>query len=202
MKHSHLSAAIAAFAPVLFTCTATAGLFHLIDFGSDYRDPNTGIILLDDQFDAVFEQQGIRFSSPTENPIYWLGSDYGFQAAASSIVMGDPRTGENSTRPLRIDFLTPVSFASIQGIDGGGDVDTLTISAFSSDNTLLAIDSVTHTFGTRQTVSVFALDIDYILIEQSGVNHGVFLDNLSYIQVPAPSTLAIFTLCLATRRKR
>jgi len=202
MKHISLTTAIVACSPMLLATTLIAGPFQTIDFGSTFRDPANGIIILDDQFDAVFAQHGVRFSSPTNNPIFWMGADYGFQAGASSLNMGDPRVGGVSTYPLRVDFLTPVNFASIQGIDGGGDFDTLTIRAFTSNNILLDQQSVTNTFGARQTVSVLALGIDYILIEQSGDTSGVFLDNLSYIQVPAPSTLAIFTLCLATRRKR
>lgn len=203
MKKLYKSAVIAACLPVFITSNTDAGIFNSIDFGSQFRSPDTGIVILDDQFDAVFAQHGVHFSSPTNNPIFWLGSDYGFQAAASSIVMGDPRTGENSTHPLRIDFLIPVLSVSIQGIDGGNDVDTLTMRAYSSDNILLAQHSITHTFGAQQTVGVLATNIDYVLIEQSGVNHGVFLDNLTYIQqVPAPSTLALLMLGLATKRKR
>lgn len=199
MNRAHTTAAIAA---STMTPALIAGTFHTIEFGGDYRDPDTGIIILDNQFDAVFAQEGIQFSSPTNNPIFWLGEDYGFSAAANSIVMGDPRTGENSTHPLRVDFLTPVNFVSIQGIDGGGDFDTLTMRAFNGDNIQIGFDSVTHTFGAPQTVGIIANNIDYILIEQSGVNHGVFLDNLSYNQIPAPSTLAVLTLTLAFNRKR
>ncbi len=203
MKQLCKAALTVAISSVFCVHTADAGLSYFIDFGSDYRTPDTGIVVLDDQFDDVFEQVGIRFSSPTSNPIYWTGSDYGFQAGASSITMGNPNEPGPSNHPLRIDFLTPVLFASIQGIDGGHDVDTVTIRAFSSDNILLDQDSVTHTFGSQQTISVGGLGIDYILIEQPGTSSGVFLDNLAYVQhIPAPATLAVLMLGFAIKPKR
>jgi len=149
------------------------GAPQVIDFGPSLRDPDNGIIFLDESFDETFAQLGVRFSSPTANPIFWLGADYGFSAAANSIVMGDPRNGETTTHPLRIDFLTPVSFASIQGIDGGGDIDTLTIRAYTNDATQVDVDALTNNFANAGTVMVFADRIDYVLIEQSGVNIGL-----------------------------
>ncbi|PCI10040.1 hypothetical protein COB72_04670 [bacterium] len=200
MKWTTIAAcgAAAIVAPTIHAGIAT----NVIDFGADFRDQTNGIILLDDAFDETFEQLGIRFSSPSANPIFWLGADYGFAAAANSIVMGDPRTGENSTHTLRVDFLTPVFLASIHGIDGGGDRDTLRIRAFTSDATQVDVDVMTSNFGSGGTVTVAADRIDYILIEQSGVNHGLFLDDLTYAQVPAPSTMALLGLGFLARRRR
>ncbi len=190
----------------LMTLVASAGagfVFQEIDFGADHRDPAEGIIVLDDSFDAHFASLGVYFSSPTDNPIYWMGTDYGFTPGAASLNMGDPTQGGLTNYPLRVDFLTPVLFASIHGVDGGGDVDTLAIRAYSHEHGLVDQNSLTSSFGgPGGTVGVEAASIDYILIQQTGSAHGVFLDDLRYIQVPAPASLPLLGLALITRRRR
>ena len=194
----------------IFVSTVSVSTLHagfttqIIDFGPSFRDPADGIILLDDSFDETFEQLGVHFSSPTGNPIYWLGDDYGFTSAANSIDMGDPRTGENSTHPLRIDFLVPTVLVSIHGIDGGGDIDTLRIRAYTNDGFQVDVDALTNNFGNGGTVTASADRIDYVLIEQSGSNHGLFLDDLTYTQIPTPasSSLVLISLGMLAHRRR
>lgn len=193
---------------ILALSTVTSTLYagyttQIIDFGPSFRDPADGIILLDETFDDTFERLGVHFSSPTGNPIFWLGDDYGFSAAANSISMGDPRTGENSTHPLRADFLVPVNTVSIHGIDGGGDIDTLRIRAYTNDGVQVAVDVLSSNFRTGGTVTAIADRIDYIIVEQSGAYHGLFLDDLIYTQIPAPSSsFALLGLGVLVQRRR
>ncbi|MBO6514317.1 MAG: hypothetical protein JJ974_10170 [Phycisphaerales bacterium] len=184
--------------------SASAGFtFQEIDFGADHRDPAEGIIVLDHSFDAHFASLGVYFSSPTDNPIYWIGTDYGFTAGAGSLNMGNPTQGGISNYPLRVDFLTPVAFASIHGVDGGGDIDTLAVRAYSYEHGLVDQNSLTSSFGgLGGTVGVEAPSIDYILIQQTGSSAGLFLDDLRYIQVPTPATLPVLGLALFARRRR
>ena len=200
MKRTRISAV---FASAVAVSTLHAELAtQVIDFGPSYRNPANGIIHLDETFDEAFAQQGVRFSSPSGNPIFWLGADYGFSPAANTIAMGDPRTGENSTHPLRIDFLIPVNFASIYGVDGGGDIDLLRVRAYTNDDVQVDVSFLSDDFGSGGTVSVESERIDYIIVEQTGVNHGLFLDDLTYTQIPSPSTLALLGIGLVIRRKR
>jgi hypothetical protein len=139
---------------------------------------------------------GVTFSTTDPEGVSWFGPGYYWPSAYYSIAAGDLGAVE-FVDPIRVDFSTYATEASIRGFNGGGDLDTLILKAFDSSDTLVDSTSITAVFGTPGSVaSVSASQIAYITFEVSAAtNHGLFFDDLKFTSadVPEPSTLAIFS---------
>jgi hypothetical protein len=127
---------------------------------------------------------GVWFSTIDPEGVFWWGPTYPWEPARYSIHAGG-LGGEQGTDPIRVDFSPYVVEASIRGFNGGGDVDTLILRAFDSNDNLVDSSTITDVFSTPGLVaSVSAPEIAYITFEVSvPTDHGLFFDDLSY-EVP------------------
>jgi hypothetical protein len=175
--------------------TQGAAFAVTIDFGPSFGAPETGTVVLTDQL-ASF---GVNFSTTDPRGITWFGGDLAFEPGRYSIGAGfDPSPDVPSLiEPIRVDFSTPATSAAIRGFDGGGDTDTLILSAFDNSDNLLDSVSITDVFATPGlTASVAGPQITYITFEVTGAPRGLFFDDLSFTPVPIPPALYLFGMGL------
>lgn len=178
---------------------AIAGTVTTIDFGADLRDPDDGYIILTDQLQHL----GVTFDTPDTDGVYWIGNDYSYADGRFSIFSGDPLASFN-VFDIRIDFVDLTEGVEIRAFDGGGDIETVRLSAYGVSDNLLAQDVLTSSFQEPGSfLSVMAEDIAYVVLNTTGTGRGVFFDDLSFGQIPTPGTLFILsTAALSQRRRR
>jgi hypothetical protein len=171
-----------------------AGLVNAatIDFGPSFGAPASGHVVLTDQLSSW----GVTFSTTDPEGVFWWGGDYPWSPGAYSIMAGSPG-GLNvsfGVEPIRVDFSTSVTEATIRGFDGGGDTDTLILKAFDGTDSLLDLDSITSVFmDPGLTATVSGANITYITFEVSVTgDHGLFFDDLSFTPIPIPGAVWLF----------
>lgn len=141
---------------------------------------------------------GTLFSTTDPEGVFWLGPGYGWAPAHYSISAGGsaPIGSPSAVDPIRVDFSPYVVEASIRGFDGGGDIDTLILDAFDSDNALIDSMRIIDVFSPPGRVaSVSASEIAYVTFEVSVAgSHGLFFDDLTFRHIPEPSALALLAM--------
>jgi hypothetical protein len=176
---SHIIASLVGLTPI--ATSAHAG-FTFIDFGPQYTQGTPGMVALTNQF----ENMGVRFSSlmPNDN-VYW---DQGSGLGIPYSIYGrkPPRfTFQNSEFAMLIEFVNPVSFASISAFDSGGDTDTVIIEAFNAQGVRIDSDSVTSTLSQREILAVQGQGITALTITvTSSSGRGAFIDDLMFLTQP------------------
>ena len=192
--------AVSAVFSLVFLASACALLSaEMIDFGSALPGAPTGhSVVLTNQLSSY----GLTFSTTHPQGVYWFGPGYSWPPAHYSIASGD--LGQ-FLDPIRVDFASPVIQVSIRGFDGGGDVDTLTLTAFNSGDSVVDSHIITNDFDVPgSTAMVSGPGITYVTFQASGSNAGLFFDDLSYV-VPEPATAALLgigAISLFIRRRR
>jgi hypothetical protein len=138
------------------------------------------------QLTTQLQDLGVRFSSTCPAGVVWFGanpsvSSYAYAISGGFYPPGTPNAGNGCTDPVRIDFDPLVSEVSIRGFDGGGDIDTMILKAFSSSGGLLDTRTFTDAFAAPgQTLSVTGTAIAYVTCEVQGTTSGLFFDDLRY----------------------
>ncbi len=164
----------------------------IIDFGPGFGAPVTGYTVLTNQLSSY----GVTFSTTDPEGVLWWGGNYAWPPGRYSISAGSPDTLGVPTfiEPIRVDFAKSVIAASIRGLDGGSDIDTLTLNAYDSSDTLVDTMSITNEFSAPGFVaSVYGANISYITFEVSvRGDHGLFFDDLSFTPVPLPGAVWLF----------
>jgi len=146
-----------------------------IEFGPEVGGPETSKILTDQ-----LQSYGIDFSTTNSVGVIWFGAS---SSSSYPYVIGKPLSSgaSESLWPIDVDFAYPVSAASVRGFDGGGDTDTLTVSAFNGQEALVDSSTVTSEFiQPGETLSVSDNGIRAIRMDVSGTTSGLFFDDLMW----------------------
>ncbi len=172
-----------------------------IDFGADFRPDTQDTILLDDEL----ADYGVLFSLPdVDDQVHWMGNYGIFEFALAD---SDP-FGPNVANRVRIDFTDRVDSVQIRAFDGGGDIDTVTLSAYNALGDLLEQNHIIGVLGgfggVIDVLSIGGDDIAYVTMETAAPVSGVFYDDLVFNVVPGPSGLAVLGLgaFVSCRRRR
>lgn len=187
----------------LCACAAAGG--DTIDFGPGFGGPATGTGVLTNQLAA----HGVTFSTTDPDGVIWYGGDYSYDPARYAIAAGFPGVVDETALidPIRIDFAFEVIEVCIRAFDGGGDVDTTQLRAYSADDTLLDMHEISDEYDVPGLVStVSSPGIAYVIVEVTTpgeFRHGVYFDDLTFT-IPAPASgiaLAAGFLALPRRRR-
>jgi hypothetical protein len=176
---------------VLLVAANPADAAITIDFGPANGAPDTDVQLTT-QLQTVY---GVTFSSTSPNGVIWHGTHPTISAFTYCISVGWDKDGWARCNPVRVDFDTPTTMASIRAYDGGYDYDTLVLNAYDSSNNLVGSDSVgPYDFAwPGETASVSASEIAYITFQATGVYSGLFFDDLTFEGqvIPAPGAILL-----------
>jgi len=178
---------------VLLVAANPADAAITIDFGLANGAPDTDVQLTN-QLQTVY---GVTFSSISPNGVIWHGTRPTISAFSYCISVGWDEDGWVRCDPVRVDFDTPMTMASIRAYDGGGDDDRLVLNAYDSSNNLVDSDSV-GTYGydfafPGETASVSASEIAYITFQATETYSGLFFDDLTFERqvIPAPGAILL-----------
>ncbi len=174
---------------ILIIMLVVCGSAHAvtIDFGPGFGAPASGHVVLTDQLSSY----GVTFSTTDPEGVFWFGGDYYWEPARYSIASGDLEGSQFFVEPIRVDFSTLVTSASIRGFDGGGDIDTLILNAYDGSDNLVDSMIIEDPFSASGLVaSVFGSNISYITFSVSVLGgHGLFFDDLTFTPVPVPGAV-------------
>ena len=185
----------------------------LIDFGPTLPGAPTGSdVILTNQLSGL----GVTFSTTDIRGVVWHGptgsGSFPFTISAGGICAANE---DCSNEPIRVDIDSGITGAfsdvTIRGFDGGGDTDTMLMSAFDSLNTLLDTVTITDVYtnpGLNSTVA--GANIAYVTFEVTGTTgnvppvtgtHGLFFDDLcigpcDVVPAPEPGTLGVLIVGL------
>jgi len=175
---------------ILLVAGGVNAALTVLDFGPALPGAPTGYkTILTNQLAGY----GVTFSTTDASGVAWLGPTYPWAPARYSILAGDVHNADFGIDPIRVDFSTNVTMASIRGFNGGGDTDTITLKAFNSSDTMVDTMSITSVFDSvGHVATVNAPDISYITFEVSVAGgHGLGFDDLTYESTPIPAPGAI-----------
>jgi hypothetical protein len=79
-----------------------------------------------------------------------------------------------------VDFANPVSFVSVRGYDGGGDVDTMVLEAYGAGDILIDSQEITSIFGFPGETATVTGAIEYVTFRVEGTTAGLFFDDLEW----------------------
>jgi len=167
-----------------------------IDFGPSLGAPNTGNTVLTNQLDDY----GVLFSSDNPYGVIWYGGDWIYSPGRYAITNGP--TDINGGGYIRIDFKYLAFNVGITGLDGGYDLDTLTLTGYDVNGSVVKSSTLTDPFlapGKSVSINEYAR-IAYVIIEASDPappGGALYFDNLTYSHlnalnpayVPVPSSL-------------
>lgn len=193
--------AVVAFLAFSLICGLASAGAITIDFGPAFGASANQTVLTDQ-----LKPYGVLFSTTSPNGVIWNGRSPFVGSYSFNFHAGFTPDGFVDTSPIRIEFVDPTTGApttasnvSVRGFDGGGDLDILTLNAFDATGALIA----SHTVGPHNffgddgfmgnTARIDQTGIAYVVIETSGVQSGLFFDDLSFelsvASVPVPVVL-------------
>jgi hypothetical protein len=158
---------------------------------------------------------GVTLNSPggttmvvSQNPP--LNNDFqvGWRSPYNAVTNFGPGTGFDdfvTAIPLVLTFDVPQSSISVTGGDQGGDTDQFTVTAYDSSNNVLGTVT-TPVFGgnaldtSGPMVDYYTVELNFpgmkSVVVSDAINLGIGLDNITFCEIPAPSTFLLLSSSL------
>jgi hypothetical protein len=131
--------------------------------------------------------------SPTTGTDFGVGWRSPFNAVTNNTFI--------TANPMTLTFDVPQSSITVTGGDRGGDTDQFTVTAYDSSNTVLGTVTTPIFGGTTPLnpnvmVDFFTVSLNFpgmkSVVVSNAINAGIGLDNITFCNIPAPSTWLLF----------
>ena len=178
---------------LLMACLAAATLMPLsATTNIDFEIPGAPCLFSQTSpLTTYYQNEGVVFSGPAQNEggaVLNQCANFGINAHSGTDFLAF-NTLTYAVGPEKISFTAGASSVSIWAGDGIEQSNVFTLSAYNSNNVLLATQSLNNIQGQWQQLSVSANNIAYATLSFTGQD--AVWDDLSFNSVPEPGSLVL-----------